>query len=199
MYGQTVERDLLSSRFTNTGGQIATEVALTVVAPETLLMKGKTGAQVLSHADDAGKVLSHVDDFGKVIGQVDNPILKSSNEFMGIEKASDDLLNAISSKDRVIKYASEGSEEMRYLDYIGAEANVGGENMNHILLRSEPSKAGVLEEFLHGTQHKLGIIEKLGTAAAETHVKSFMIRHQKMLGLMDADVNILQRLMDAGL
>lgn len=44
----------------------------------------------------------------------------------------------------------------------------------HILLRKSPSKAAVLEEFLHGTQSKLGITDRLGTSglgSAETHVK----------------------------
>ncbi len=34
---------------------------------------------------------------------------------------------------------------------------------------------------------------------AEPHVKGFMIRHQKLLGLGDEDVGILQQLKDAGL
>jgi len=92
-----------------------------------------------------------------------------------------------------------GSEEARYLDYIGAEANVGGPDMKHILLRENPGKAAVLEEFLHGTQWRVGVIERLGTAGAETHVKNFMIRHQRLLGLSNEDVAILKKLRDAGL
>ncbi|WP_252495516.1 hypothetical protein, partial [Escherichia coli] len=60
----------------------------------------------------------------------------------------------------------------------------------------------ILEEFLHGTQEKLGIAEKLGRyglGSAETHVKDFMIRHKKMLGLSDEDVAILKILKDKGL
>ena len=63
-------------------------------------------------------------------------------------------------------------------------------------------KAAILEEFLHGTQEKLGIAEKLGRyglGSAETHVKDFMIRHKKMLGLSDEDVAILKILKDKGL
>jgi len=72
----------------------------------------------------------------------------------------------------------------------------------HILLRQNPSKPAVLEEFLHGTQQKLGITDRLGTSgmgSTETHVKDFMIRHQKMLGLGAEDVKILQTLKDMGL
>lgn len=83
---------------------------------------------------------------------------------------------------------------MRYLDYMGAEANVGGPGMTHILVRENPGKAAVLEEFLHGTQFKLGIIARLGTRGAEAHVKDFMVRHQIMLGLSAEDVDMLRTL-----
>ncbi|QDH71791.1 hypothetical protein FKV23_08710 [Lysobacter alkalisoli] len=83
-----------------------------------------------------------------------------------------------------------------------AEANVGGKSFTHILLRENPSKAAVLEEFLHGTQARIGVVDRLGTSgfgSAETHVKDFMIRHQSMLGLSSEDVVILKQLRDAGL
>ncbi len=85
---------------------------------------------------------------------------------------------------------------MRYLDYMGAEANVGGPNMTHILVRENPGKAAVLEEFLHGTQFRLGIIDSLSPAGAEVHVKDFMLRHQSLLGLGPEDVNILKKLQE---
>ena len=109
---------------------------------------------------------------------------------------------------------------MRYLEFMKAEANVGGENMDHILVRSNPSKAAILEEFLHGAQHKLGTIDRLGVQGAEAHwndplkrgtyqlvpkpgsfqhVKDFMIRHAKILGLSTEDVEILKELKDLGL
>ena len=45
------------------------------------------------------------------------------------------------------------------LEHFGAEASVLDMT---IIVRSNPSKAAILEEFLHGTQEKLGIAEKLG-------------------------------------
>ncbi|CAM4207442.1 hypothetical protein BOMU111920_15970 [Bordetella muralis] len=120
---------------------------------------------------------------------------------MGVERASDDLLDAVGRK-RSLIIAKPGSEELRMLDYFGAEASVGGPYNSSILLRENPSKAAVLEEFLHGTQSRLGIVDRLGTSglgSAETHVKDFMIRHQGMLGLGDEDVRILQVLRDKGL
>ena len=74
--------------------------------------------------------------------------------------------------------------------------------MTHILLRPNPSKAALLEQFLHGTQHRLGIIDELGQSglgSAETHVKDFMIRYSRFLGLSPEDVAILKQLKDAGL
>jgi hypothetical protein len=127
--------------------------------------------------------------------------LRSPNELMGVEPASAELLAAVGSK-RSLVIAKPGSEELRMLDYFGAEASVGGVNNSSILLRESPSKAAVLEEFLHGTQARLGIVERLGNrglGSAETHVKDFMIRHQQMLGLSNEDIRILQILRNAGL
>ena len=129
------------------------------------------------------------------------PVLRSPSELMGVEPASQELLTAVGSK-RSLLIAQPGSEELRMLDYFGAEASVSGVNNSSILLRQNPSKAAVLEEFLHGTQSRLGVVDRLGTSgygSAETHVKDFMIRHQGMLGLSDEDVRILQVLKDKGL
>jgi RHS repeat-associated protein len=125
-------------------------------------------------------------------------ILRSSNALAGVEPASEELLRAVAAR-RTVQIAEAGSEEMRYLDYIGAEANVGGPTTTNILLRPNPSKAAVLEEFLHGTQGRLGIIERLGQGGAEYHVKDFMIRHSRMLGLGAEDVRRLTILKDMGL
>jgi hypothetical protein len=121
--------------------------------------------------------------------------LFSSGELWGIERASAQLLQNVSER-RAITWATEGSDALRYLNYRNAEAAAFG---NDIILRLSPSKAGVLEEFLHGTQTRLGIIDRLGRAGAESHVKDFMIRHQRMLGLGAEDVRILQILKDMGL
>jgi hypothetical protein len=113
----------------------------------------------------------------------------------GVEAASADLIAKVAAR-RNLHFAST-PDELRYLDYIGAEANVGGEKMDHILMKDPPSKAALLEEFLHGTQHKLGMLKGVGdTAFAEWHVKDFMVRHRKLLGLGDEDVAILETLRD---
>ena len=66
---------------------------------------------------------------------------------------------------------------------MGAEAAAGGPGRLAILLRENPSQAAAMEEFLHGTQDRLGIIERLGEDGAESHVKDFMARHSRLLGL----------------
>ncbi len=123
----------------------------------------------------------------------------SSGELAGVESATPELLEAVGKK-RAVSYAVQGSDELKFLDMRNAEAASFG--TEDIILRPNPSKAAVLEEFLHGTQTKLGITDRLGTTglgSAETHVKNFMIRHQKMLGLGAEDVRRLQILRDKGL
>jgi hypothetical protein len=89
----------------------------------------------------------------------------SSGDLMGVEPASPELLASVSSK-RSVVIATPGSDELRMLDYFGAEASVStsadGVRNGSILLRENASKAAVLEEFLHGTQAQLGIVDRLG-------------------------------------
>lgn len=120
--------------------------------------------------------------------------LDVKSRLFGTEQASGELLNNIRKKGREIVIAKPGSDDMRYLDSIPAEANVGGPRMTHILLKENPSKAALLEEFLHGTQYKLGIIDRLDVQGAEVHVKDFMIRHNNLLHLEPQDVEILKTL-----
>lgn len=129
----------------------------------------------------------------------------SSGELMGVERASSELISSVSSK-RSVVIARPGSDELRMLDFFGAEASVNatasGVRNGSIVLRENPSKAAILEEFLHGTQARLGVIDRLGASglgSAETHVKDFMMRHQSMLGLSKEDVAILKILRDKGL
>jgi RHS repeat-associated protein len=135
-----------------------------------------------------------VDDAAKVADDAANGVFKSSDELTGIEKASDNLIEQIGKK----RDLRTGTDIERLLDSQGAEAAMF-DGTNLILHKANPSKAALLEEFLHGTQSKLGIINKLGRTEVEAHVKDFMIRHKKMLNLMDEDVNILQQLIDKGL
>ena len=105
--------------------------------------------------------------------------------------ASENLLQSIRNKGKTIVIAFPGSDEARLLDYFGANANVNTNDINHIIVKPDVLKIEILEEFLHGTQQKLGLIDQLGNYGSEIHVKDFMIRHQKMLGLSNNDIDAL--------
>ncbi len=108
----------------------------------------------------------------------------------GDQLASSHLLDLVlvPRRGRTIVTATPGSEELRYLNFEGANANVGGPDLRHIVLREDVRLIEVYEEFLHGTQSRCGILERLGRAGAEVHVKEFMIRHRRLLGLSDRDI-----------
>ncbi len=105
--------------------------------------------------------------------------------------ASKELLQSIEAKGKIIVFALPESDEAKLLDFFGANASVNTNNINHIIVRPDVLKIEILEEFLHGTQYKLGIINKLGNYKSEIHVKEFMIRHQKILGLSNNDIKAL--------
>ena len=105
--------------------------------------------------------------------------------------ASEELLQSIEKKGKTIVFATLGSDEARLLDFFGANASVNTSNINHIIVRPDVLKIEILEEFLHGTQHKLGILKRLGNYKSEIHVKEFMIRHKKILGLSNKDIEAL--------
>ena len=132
----------------------------------------------------------------QISGRTSNRFLFSSNELAGVERASEELLQRVGQK-RAITFADEGSDAFRFLEFRNAEAAAFGEQ--DIILRLNPSKAAVLEEFLHGTQQRLGLIDRIGRSAAERHVKDFMIRHRKLLGISPEDTVLLQKLMELGL
>jgi len=100
-------------------------------------------------------------------------------------RATTELLEAIQAHGRTIITAVKGSEAERLLDKFGAEASVSGENHLNVILRPNPSKAAALEEFLHGTQWRLGVMSRLqgDVTAIEQHVADFMARHGSLLGL----------------
>ena len=109
----------------------------------------------------------------------------------GDTPASKELLQSIEKKGKTIVFAILGSDEARLLDFFSANASVNTSDINHIIVRPDVLKIEILEEFLHGTQQKLGIINRLGNYKAEIQVKEFMIAHQKLLGLSKRDIQAL--------
>jgi hypothetical protein len=97
---------------------------------------------------------------------------------------------------RSVIIAEPGSEEMRMLDHFGANASVSGEEYTNIIFREAPRTVEVLEEFLHGTQYAMGLIDRQGITYAEIHVKRFMLRHKQWLKISDADALILRAMVE---
>lgn len=134
---------------------------------------------------------------GDIFGNSARPLI-SSAEMLGVEPASQELIETVAQR-RSIAWATPGSEEERLLNYFGAEASVSsnelGEQGMPIILKPNPSKPAVLEEFLHGTQHSPGLPDEFGTDWSEVYVKSFMLRHQDMLGIGEEDADVLRALL----
>jgi hypothetical protein len=113
------------------------------------------------------------------------------------EPASEELLdrlrrgNAGGKHKRQIVFAESGTEERRYLRAMSANANVGGPSLTHLILLPDARKVEVLEEFLHGTQFRMNFVQREGILKAEIHVKRFMIRHSRLLGISAEDVQII--------
>jgi hypothetical protein len=114
-----------------------------------------------------------------------------------LTKAEPELLEAVGAKNRTIEIAKPGSDLEKHLDSIPAEASVfitEPTAPDIILLRPKPNKIAVLEEFFHGTQRRIGSLRDQERVILEVHVKDFMIRHRKLLGLSDHDVEMLEAL-----
>ncbi len=109
----------------------------------------------------------------------------------GEEYANPELLAAVRRHRRRI---FQGDEVDRFLDYVKANASSG--NATDIMLRMDPRKIEVLEEFLHGTQRRRGAESRMTMVEMELQVKSFMIRHRRLLGISDRDVEWLRRSME---
>jgi hypothetical protein len=120
-----------------------------------------------------------------------------------VEPESADLIEKMRKHGRQIVVAAAGSEEERYLNYMAAEASVNSPKSTHMLVKTDVGKSTLLEEFLHGTQHRLGLVPDSYVAGlnmpmvkAEYHVKDFMVRHHRLLGLDSSDVDMLCILRD---
>ena len=88
----------------------------------------------------------------------------------------------------------QSAEIQSYLDYRRANAATFLEK--DLLLRPDPRRIEVLEEYLHNVQKDIGLLEKLTPTQMEIHVKMFMLRHQKMLGISEADAQWLRNWLD---
>ena len=100
----------------------------------------------------------------------------------GSELANPALLDKLRARGFVVE---QSEDVLQYLNF--RQANAATFLNKDILLRPDPRKIEVLEEFLHNVQNKIGLTGKLTPAQLETHVKSFMIRHKDLLGITEPD------------
>lgn len=150
---------------------------------------GSTESQGIRHMTRAEAITQRVEQQAMHMPEVP-PELKH----LELQNATPELITGVIGKGRRVEVVMPGSSNWRYLERIGAEANAGGPDNFHILIKPNASKIAVLEEFLHGTQKKLGIIDATGPEIAEVRVKDFMLRHQKLLGLTENDSVVLKSL-----
>lgn len=107
------------------------------------------------------------------------------------ELADQALLNKLRARDYTI---DQNAEVQRYLDQRGA--NAATFLNKDLLLRPDARKIEVLEEYLHNVQKDISLLNKMTPAQMVIHVKEFMLRHKKMLGISDADAQWLKNWLD---
>jgi hypothetical protein len=100
----------------------------------------------------------------------------------GTERASEALLNAMRRRREMFQ----GADADAYLRAM--KANGSCATPTDMVLFTDARTIEAWEEFLHGTQLRLRLEEKYGLAELEVTVKGFMIRHRRLLGLIDEDV-----------
>ncbi len=108
------------------------------------------------------------------------------------EHADGPLLDKLRDRGYIIDQSTEIQE---YLDHRGA--NAATFLQGDLLLRPDPRKVEIIEEYLHNVQRRVGLVSKMSPRELEIHVKEFMVRHRKMLGISDADAGWLQCWLDS--
>lgn len=124
------------------------------------------------------------------------PSVPEHLQHLEYQKATPELIQAVESKGRTVSIGAPGSPLWDHLEAVGAEAKVTYPGCMDIVMRQGAKKAALLEEFLHGTQAKIGIFDspEIPYQFAEIHVKDFMVRHSRLLGLNENDLVLLKEL-----
>jgi hypothetical protein len=89
----------------------------------------------------------------------------------------------------------QGPEIEAYLD--ARAANAATFLQGDLLLRPDPRRLEVLEEYLHNVQHRIGLTDRMSMSELERHVKHFMLRHRTLLGINADDAAWLATWLDA--
>jgi hypothetical protein len=104
----------------------------------------------------------------------------------GSEFADQALLDKLRARGFTI---DQSTEIQQYLDY--RKANAATFLDRDLLLRPDAREIEVLEEYLHNVQRQAGLTNTMTPWQLEIHVKEFMLRHQNMLGISEADAQWL--------
>ncbi len=146
-----------------------------------------------------GKIgeISHGEKLGPVNDAFHMPEVPKHLKHLELQKATPELLDAMVRKGRTVDIAETGSAQAKALEATAAKASytytIDGKHI--ITLPPNAPKIAALEEYLHATQKKLGILDRAEhPTMPEVEVKDFMIRHSRMLGLTENDVQVLETL-----
>ncbi|MFV0442121.1 MAG: hypothetical protein ACK5Q5_00970 [Planctomycetaceae bacterium] len=139
---------------------------------QTFLSGG--AAKATSTTGRLGKILSKVDDLPG--GRLGDELFSSGGRASQV--APVELLDKLKARGYEI---FDGPDIEKHLDRMGANASTFGQR--DLLLRPDPRKLEVIEEYLHNVQVELGI----DPAVRELHVAAFMHQHRTLLGLDQAD------------
>ncbi|MBZ0187884.1 MAG: hypothetical protein K8F91_16680, partial [Candidatus Obscuribacterales bacterium] len=181
--------------------QLATEVVGSVALPAGAMKLAKAERFTVM-IEEAGLLARQIGTENKAVNAIEKltkpltdrlhmPEVPENLRHLELQKASPELIRNMEHKGRDILIAQPGTDEFRYLISEGLEGSAGNADLMHILLRSEVKKITALEEFLHGTQGKIGITKMVPREIVEYRVKDFMIRHSKLLGLDQNDLDVL--------
>ncbi len=149
-------------------------------------------AECLGACEGAPAVMVNDKREGPVRPDLLDNIIQWYGQTRGEELASVELLQAMTKKGRLVSFAFEGTDERRNLQKCMANALCLS---GLIVLQEDPRKIEALEEFLHGTQERLGLFRNNTSVQLEIHVKEFMLRHRRLLGISPEDAALLQQLL----
>lgn len=111
-----------------------------------------------------------------------------------LTRAEPELLGAMRNKGREFQLIEPGSTLAKRMEKLGAEASVfalDGEP-DIVLIKDNAPKIAALEEYLHGTQRRIPSMAREIDVILEIEVKDFMIRHSRLLGLGENDLQVLE-------
>lgn len=139
--------------------------------------------QIIGIGLSAGVEQYRLEDRERTIGAIIGSIQGLGNVMTNLAKIAD-----------FSAYCIIGDKDLGHLKSVGASAVYRIlDNGHEIVIPAGAGKIQVLEEFLHSTQRKLGLLDnpEIPRSIAEIHVEDFMIRHSRFLGLTENDLQVL--------